>query len=55
MSDQLATSIMPSDWEFPDQRRRVVLIAADLKWRELAQKTSECRDRQHGVRFSCVD
>ena len=39
---------MQSNWEFPAQRRTVVLIAADLKWRELAQKTPECRDRQHG-------
>jgi glyoxylase-like metal-dependent hydrolase (beta-lactamase superfamily II) len=25
-----------------------VLLTADLKWRELAKKTPECRDRQHG-------
>ena len=39
---------MQSNREFPAQPHTVVLIAADLKWRELAQKTPECRDRQHG-------
>jgi glyoxylase-like metal-dependent hydrolase (beta-lactamase superfamily II) len=39
---------MQSNREFPAQPHTVVLIAADLKWRELAQKPPECRDRQHG-------
>jgi hypothetical protein len=44
---------MQSNWEFPAQPRTVVLIAADLKWRELAQKTPECCDRQHGKTSTC--
>jgi hypothetical protein len=45
---------MQSNWEFPAQPRTVVLIAADLKWRELAQKTPECRDRQQGNSESMI-
>jgi hypothetical protein len=48
LSDRQVQWNMQSNREFPAQPHTVVLIAADLKWRELAQKTPECRDRQHG-------
>ena len=36
----------------PDHQESPDSATADLKWRELAQKTPECRDRQQGFEFS---